>query len=58
MAKIGSFNIIFNPVIFRGFLFHKPVTGQELFFAVSNSKPGLADFDIKFWHLDKITDLF
>ena len=27
--------------IFRGPLFHKPVTGQELFFAVSYSKPAL-----------------
>ena len=26
---------------FRGILFHKPVTGQELFFAVSYSKPAL-----------------
>ena len=27
--------------IFRGPPFHKPVTGQELFFAVSYSKPAL-----------------
>ena len=26
---------------FRGPLLHKPVTGQELFFALSNSKPAL-----------------
>ena len=29
--------------IFRGPLFHKPVTGQELFFAVSYSKPALVE---------------
>ena len=27
---------------FRGLLLHKPVTGQELFFAVSYNKPALA----------------
>ena len=29
---------------FRGLLFHKPVTGQEFFFAVSYSKPALTAF--------------
>ena len=32
--------------IFRGPLFHKPVTGQELFFAVSYSKPALAPSEL------------
>ena len=30
--------------IFRGPLFHKPVTGKELFFAVSYSKPALVKY--------------
>ena len=32
--------------IFRGPLFHKPVTGQELFFAVSYSKPALVKYQV------------
>ena len=34
--------------IFRGPLFHKSVTGQELFFAVSYSKPALEFIKISF----------
>ena len=38
-----SSRINFIPfIIFKGPLFHKPITGQELFFAVSYSKPALA----------------
>ena len=32
---------------FRGPLFPNPVTGQELFFAVSYSKPALGDIRVK-----------
>ena len=46
---------------FRGPLFRKPVTGQELFFAVSYSKPALArnkNVSVKFryvWHFKNIS---
>ena len=36
---------------FRGPLFSKPVTGQELFFAVSYSKPALVTLEL--WLPDK-----
>ena len=35
--------------IFRGTLFSKPITGQELFFAVSYSKPALVKYIMKIW---------
>ena len=39
-----------GPSEFRGPLLLKPVTGQELFFAVSYSKPALAkEFILKFF---------
>ena len=39
---LDSFRISLEPFrSFRGPLLHKPVTGQELFFAVSYSKPAL-----------------
>ena len=45
--------------IFRGPLFHKPVTGQELFFAVSYSKPALDNFDPSLQEYESVSsDLF
>ena len=32
---------------FKGPLFRKPITGQELFFAVSHSKPALVSNSVK-----------
>ena len=42
--KVDSFRISLESFrSFKGPLLHKPVTGQELFFAVSYSKPALVN---------------
>ena len=43
-SNLDSFRISLESFkSFKGSLLHKPVTGQELFFAVSYSKPALVD---------------